>query len=294
MKNPRRIVPFVAIVVVATVGAPMIGALDWEERSLVHSQTLGSSYNPVGLSLFSKLGLSVPLYANLEGVLWDPAKVEVAVINRFTPAFDDFGGELYFEPIAVADVRARFVVRQMYETFGNGYAPLEGPDQNYGPSADLDRDARTGTMVEITPRLKFAAGPIVAFDSVTFRRVEMQKKSGESGWFYEPLADAPQENGDWQIGNSAAVLWNTPWAREKGPRQLLFGVDYSLMSVDMDDPEWQRVSLMAVWSAPDLFGESGPAFSLVGLLGGYLEHPYYDLADGEPYVAAQAGLTWTY
>ncbi len=269
-----------------------VGALDWGSRSLVHSQQLGTSMNPVGLSLSSRLALSVPLYRNLEGVLWDPAKVEVGVINRITPAFDDVGADIYLEPIAIADVRARFVVRQMFDGLGNGYTPLDGPDVNYGPSADLDKVTRTGTMVEIQPRFKIAAGPFVAFDQMTFRRVEMTEESGESGWFYEPLGDVAQKNGEWQIGNSAAVLWETPLG--KGARQVLVGVDYSLMSVAMDNPEWQRVSLMGAWNAPDLFGETGPAFSLIGIVGGYLEHRYYDLADGEPYLAMQAGLTWKY
>ncbi len=280
----------VGLLVVVSV-AP-VASLDWDGRSVVHSQQLGTSLNPVGLSLSSRLSLSVPLYRNLEGNLWDPAKVEIGVINRITPAFDDFGGELYFEPIAVADVRARFVVRQMFDALGNGYAPLEGPDVNYGPAADLERDTRAGTMVEISPRFKIAAGPVVAFNQATFRRVEMTEKSGESGWFYEPLGDVAQENGDWQLGNSAVVLWDTPLAQ--GPRQILFGLDYSLMSVDFDNPEWQRVSLMGVWSAPDLFSENGPAFSLVGIVGAQLEHRYYDLADGEPYLAVQAGVTWNY
>jgi hypothetical protein len=281
-------------IVLAGIVPGALFALDWDERSVVHSQQLGTSINPVGLSLFSRLSLSVPLYREAEGVLWDSAKVEAGVINRLTPAFDDVGAEFYFEPIAIADVRARFVVRQMFDGLGNGYAPLDGPDVNYGPAADLDRYTRMGTMVEINPRFKIAVGPIIAFDQVTLRRVEMTEKSDESGWFYEPLGDVAQENGDWQFGNSAVVLWDTPLAREGSPRQVLLGVDYSLMSVDMDDPEWQRVSLMAVWSAPDLFGEDGPAFSLVGLLGAPIEHRYYDLADGEPYVAMQAGLTWNY
>lgn len=292
MSSTRRLNRIVLFVGIALLIGPRAFAFDWDERALIHSQQLGTSYNPLGLSLQSRLSLQVPLYRNLEGVLWDSAKVEAGVINRLTPAFDDVGGEVYFEPIAVADVRARFVLRQMFDGLGNGYAPLDGPDVNYGPSADLDRYTRTGTMIEVVPRFKIALGPFVAFDSVTFRRVEMQEKDDESGWFYEPLGDVAQENGEWQLLNSAVVLWDTPLARES--RQFLIGVDYSLISVDMDDPEWQRVSLMSVWSAPDLFGGEGPAFSLIGILGGYLEHRYYSLADGEPYVAVQAGLTWTY
>lgn len=291
MVNHRR---FVLIVLVSILVPASLFAVDWENREIIHSQTLAASMNPLGLSLASKLALSVPLYQEMEGVLWDSAKVEIGAINRFTPAFDDVGAELYVEPIAVADVRTRVVFRQMFELFGNGYTPLEGPDVNYGPNAVLAQYNRTGWMVEIVPRFKVAFGQFVAFDSVTFRRVEMREMGSETGWFYEPLADAPQENGDWQIGNTAAILWDTPWIRERGPRQLLFGLDYSLMTVDMDDPEWQRLSLMTVWSAPDLFGETGPGFSIAGLLGGHLSHPYYDVMDGEVYVAVQAGVTWRY
>ncbi len=198
------------------------------------------------------------------------------------------------EPIAVADVRARFVFRQMFDALGNGYTPISGPDADYGPSADLDRYTRAGTMAEISPRLKIAGGGIVAFDQMTFRRVEMTEKNDDSGWFYEPLGDVAQENGDWQVGNSVAVLWDTPGPRSRGPRQVLVGVDYSLMTVNLDDPEWQRLSLMGIWNAPDLFGDAGPGITLIGIVGGYLDHLYYDLADGEPYVAFQAGATWRF
>ncbi len=86
MKTLRPFMRLLAVgfLVVGTVAS--LSAFDWEERSIVHSEQFGTSVHPLGLSLSSRLSLAVPMYRNLEGVLWDPAKVEIGVINRITPA----------------------------------------------------------------------------------------------------------------------------------------------------------------------------------------------------------------
>lgn len=286
-------------IVLALFVATNVTALDWAQRTIRHDQQLAATGNPIGLSLLSRLMLSVPLFDEAnekrQGVLWDSTRIEAGIVNRVTPAFDDIGVEAFIEPIAIFDVRARAVYRQMYTIAGNGYTPLPDADADYRPKADLDRFERGGMMVEVTPRLKGALGPVVVLNATTFRRVSMRIKSGESGVFYENLGDVAQENGQWQVTNGTTALWNFHHEEGgNGDTAVLLGIDYTLNSIEFRASEWQRLSVIALWNQDGLWGPQGPSITVTAIIGSYLDHRYFQTVDGEVYLVGQLGLAWTH
>ncbi len=278
---------FRLVLIVAFLVVPLAVA----SAQIVLSQNLAASVFPVGASAGTRVFYSLPLYggpeAGLTGVLWDNARVEAGINNQLTPAFDDLGVELFVEPIAVMDLRVRFARRWVYDTLGFGFIPLPEGGVSAPPAYDGDTFSRNGTVLEITPRVKAAAGPFVFLNALMFRQVRMDLREGESGWFYEPVSDEPVRSDDWIIQNGTILLYTIPTATDD---QVLAGLDNTLLWVTGDELRRWRISGMFVWATQRVV--PGAEFSLAVLVGGYPRHRAYRLESGEVYAALQTGLTW--
>lgn len=255
------------------------------------SQNVAASVNPPGASAVTRVVYGVPLWGGAEkgptGVLWDTAQVEGGLYNQFTPAFNDVGLEVFVEPIAVFDLRVRLAWRTMFNALGFGFTVLDAGGGNAPPDFDGPLFNRTGTMVEITPRLKAAVGPLVVLNPLTVRHVRMEEEPGESGWFYEPLADEPLGPHDWFIQNSTLVLYQLSSPPQD---QLLLGVDNTLGWASGDGLRRWRVAATGVWATKRVI--PGAELSLLVQVGGYPRHRAYSVASGDVYGAVQAGVAW--
>lgn len=257
---------------------------------VVLNQTLGASVHPLGVSLGTRAFYRMPLYTRRFGeqppLLLQNTRIEAGVSNQLTPAFNDVALDLYFEPLAILDLRVRYGWRQAYDAFGFGYMSLPAGGTVAPPDFSGDTTNRRGSLLEITPRVKAALGPVVFLNGVTLRRITMDQEEGESEWFYEPLSDEPLRRGDWIVQNASTLLYRLPVDTTD---QLLVGVDNTLLWADGDDLRRWRAAAMVVWATQRVVPSA--ELSLVAQVGAYPIHRAYQLSQGELYVALQAGIT---
>lgn len=248
-------------------------------QGLYTDHAIGGGINPTALALTSRLWYRIPLQEQ-RGILWDPAKLDLGVRNQLSPAFEEFGAYLYWEPVALFDFTATVAARQTITAFDAGFYELPDYDAPYDDLADTGGDeSKTGFRFTFAPRLKGAYGPIVAANELRVDIFDFGSNVPGAGdrYFYEPVYDTVLAFRDTVVANTFLFLYSvTPEVRVGG--------QYFLRHVPEASETNHRLTAMAVYARP--VGEELSLFA--ALLGGsYLRDRYHE---GALYLAGQVGI----
>jgi hypothetical protein len=211
--------------------------------------------NPTALGLTGSLERVVPLYTEREGLLWDSGQITPSLGVMTNPTFTDVVAQLYVEPIVFFDLTLAGGIRSFYTFAGLGFVPLEGYDADL-PSAtgdDFEGENQVGSFFSVTPRVKFAAGPILGTNA--FSATYHNFSGADSSHMEEPITLTAIETSDWVFSNTTRLLYplgeGAPGSQPR--RRLLFaaaGVEYNINWVPAassdDQPASHRVSAMGV------------------------------------------------
>ena len=119
------------------------------------------------------------------GPLWDPARVEAGLTNRWAPVFNDVAAYVYLEPTAAFDVTASVGYQVQYDGLidGAGYYRLTGYDED--PTDDISNRYATqgGTIIRIAPRFKFAMRRFVVSHTIQVTWVDYRTFAGDDDDF---------------------------------------------------------------------------------------------------------------
>jgi hypothetical protein len=248
-------------------------------RGLYTDHALQGGMHPAALALTSRLWYRIPLQEQ-RGVLWDPAKLDLGVRNQLSPAFEEFGAYLYWEPVALFDFTAIASVRQTITPFEAGFYELSGYDASYDNLADTGSDeSKTGFRFTFAPRLKAAYGPLLGANEL---RVEVfdfgsNVSGGGERYFYEPVYDTVLSFRDTVVANTFLILYAVT-------QELRLGGHYYLRHVPDAGETNHRLAAMAVYTR-SLRDHLSLFASLLG--GSYVEDRYYR---GDLYLAGQLGI----
>jgi len=249
------------------------------KAGLYTDHAIGGGMNPTALALTSRLWYRIPLQEQ-RGVLWDPAKLDLGVRNQLSPAFEEFGAYLYWEPVALFDFSATVAARQTITTFDAGFYELSDYDAPYDDLSNSGSDeSQTGFRFTFAPRLKGAYGPVVAVNEFRVDIFDFGSNVAGEGdrYFYEPVYDTVLSFRDTVVANTAILLYSVT-------SELRVGGQYYLRHVPDANETNHRLAAMAVYARP--VNEKLSLFA--ALLGGtYLDDRYYR---GDLYLAGQVGL----
>lgn len=263
-----------AVVWLTVLGTPAFAEeLRWEQ-----THTAAVQLNPLGASVLSQLRLSVPLWKERSGVLWDGTRVEAGLINQLTPAFDQLGVRLFVEPIAVFDVALVMAARLSYA--GLGFPSRELASYDGVPDEGRKRDTHVGSVARIVPRLKAAYGPFAMINATALTWTAFPEEEFPQGYLYEPVADAVVRTRDLVVANSTTIVWR----RSLGGAQLILGGEYLWQAVPNGGEPTQRVAAL---SALDAAIGNSTRLNAAVMVGVYPQHARFD---GHPYAALQVGL----
>lgn len=270
----RRIAPTVLLLLLITLPLPAQLA----RQGVYTDHTVGGGLNPTALAFTSRLWYRAPLREE-RGILWDPAKVDLGVRNQFSPAFEEFGAYVYWEPVAIFDLSAAVSFRRAFTAFGFGFQELESYDDSYRDLSDASDENRGGFRFTVTPRLKGAYAGFVAVNELRIDTFDFGSNVSEAGkrYFYEPVYDTVLKLRDTVVANTTILLYSlTP--------ELRLGGQYYLRHVPGSDRTSHRFSAMGIYARPLSDG-----MSLFGALlaGGYAADRY---RTGDLYLAGQVGL----
>ncbi len=219
------------------------------------------------------------------GPLWDPARIEVGLTNRWAPVFNDVAAYVYFEPIAAFDVTASVGYQVQYDGLldGAGYYRLTGYDED--PTDDISNRYTTqgGTIIRVAPRFKFAMRRFVASHTIQMTWVDYRTFASDDDdfdFFLDGgggIDEVLNERGVWIQNNSFVFYAATPG--------LLVGVNSTVDGVPDADRRNVKLAAASVYTRALRRNWN---LQLVALAGTYVSHRWLE---GEPDITLVVDFT---
>jgi hypothetical protein len=204
---------------------------------LVFTQSIGGILNPLGFLSESRVLYRMPLSRDT-GILFNSTKLELGIVNEWSPADEMPGIAFNIEPIALFNIWVKAGLYEQYRLFGFGYRKLDGKNGPYHDSiiADITRENRTGSRITVAPSLKMKAGPVIVADNVTCNRIDL---FNTEEYFYEIRTALPHYSHDFNFINDLIVLYE--WSS-----RLRTGVNYNLVYVHGTEVRQQKLGAMVI------------------------------------------------
>gem|GEM_PF-1301874 len=197
----NAIAPFLVIVFCTT-------AQD-SEPGLFFSQSIGASYNPLGIILDSRLCYKSPLVRNT-GLLWKSTNIQAGIQNEWTPADNVASARFSIEPVAFFELVCKAGFYNMYNLFGYGCYRFASSANAYGPDVqrNLKPDNARGYWISVAPTIKAKFGRIIALNTLTISGLGLNG----TGYFLEVRSYLPHRATDIDIADDAYLLAEClPW-----------------------------------------------------------------------------------
>jgi hypothetical protein len=191
------------------------------EKGLFFQPNVAASYNPLGVLLDTRLYYRLPLSTSKD-ILWESTKLDVGLINEWTPADNMLGLWCNIEPIAVFDLTVKAEYYKVYRMFGYGYYKLGGPTSAYDDNSlkSLSRGSRDGYWISAAPTLKVKVASFIAADQVTINRMDL----GDDGYYLEWRSFTIHYSRDVDVLNNLYLLY-------EHDKEISVGVNHSLQWV---------------------------------------------------------------
>ena len=222
--------------------AASLAAQSEATKGITLRNSIGAALNPTGASLSTHVYYTEPLYDQPEGRLWKSARTEIGLSNTFSPAYDDISLNVFVEPIAVFDFRSKLGVRYAYDMLGYGFTPVSSYDEPYKSAGKLSSETKTGFFMELTPRFKFALGPLFFVNAFSWNIYSFyyDEPAESSRYYYEPTHDVILHEKDSLYNNTATLLYSLP---PGSSAKLIAGLTHDLLYVDGSGYRSQKLSL---------------------------------------------------
>lgn len=200
---------------------------------LVMSMQLAGRINPLGLELFTRLGMQRRLFASEKNIFRDNFFF-FGIMPRFSPVYGRVGPGIEIQPLSM------FNLRMTVETVG--FFPVLGYTTSYASaSADFSDSSRdraekakqnygpTGVHAMIEPTLSARVGPIALRVRSSIEYWRMTLKNGDRVW-YEPQLDTLLPANGWLFAQDWDLLYLTRF-------RFVAGLRYSMVMplYDKDD-----------------------------------------------------------
>ncbi len=267
MVRLKRIFLFLLIIIHTIHSQPI-------EKGAYFTQTLGLSYNPLGLLLKSGLKYRLPLVKK-EGILWESTKIEMGIQNELSPTDDLLALRLCFVPIAFFELTLQGGPYVMYRHLGFGYCNWEGPDvfYDYDDMENVPRHTETGYWFSIAPALKLKVSSIVFVNSLKFDILSI----GEEGYYLERRTYSLRKYKDTDIIDDTYLFF-------KLNEKIMIGANYHFLKVFSTDYFSQRVcgSVLLTPRLKSFYRSFG-----IVIIGVYLKDKVFK---AKPYIGLQVGF----
>jgi hypothetical protein len=209
---------------------------DKTEPGLYFSQSVGASWDPLGVILDSRLFYRNSL-VNKNGILWESTKFDAGLQNEWTPADNVISARVEMEPIAVFSLVCKAGFYNMYNALGYGCFRLDSPNEAYGPQAQKSMkpaNAR-GYWVSAAPTLKGKVWRLILMNTTTLNQLALNG----SGYFLEVRSYLPHRTLDLDVINDTYLLAEcTPW--------LMAGLTHHYVYVKETSVVSQQVCAMGI------------------------------------------------
>lgn len=201
-------------------------------------QSIGASYNPLGLEFASIFYYTIPLIKS-NNILFESTKIETGFDNRFTPADERFLIFFKIEPIAFFDIKIRFGLMQTYDLFNFGFARVENYSSEYDSKAlsNITQENKTGYWGDCSFRLKLMIGNIIFINSFFINYVNF---GSTNKYFYERHQDVILKYTDYTINNDTILIY-------KFNENYLSGINFFNMYVPDSEYLQRTLSLLFIY-----------------------------------------------
>jgi hypothetical protein len=244
------------------------------QQGIYNYNSLGGSYNPLGVLLDNRITMRFPLSART-GILWESTKLDIGIQNTWTPTDDIAGLRVTVVPVALFSLTATAGFFGMYTGLGYGLYSFPSATSRYGSSLpkDADRQSATGAWLSLEPELKLKISRLIIVNTFTANYLSLNR----SGYFLELRSYSLHKTTDVDIINNANLLFEFN-------KSFLAGGTYRYLRVFGTGIESHRVAALAIILFPS--SKLGNTF-LATTAGAYLADPAFGQS---PYLGLMAGM----
>ncbi|MCO4743938.1 MAG: hypothetical protein KC912_04060 [Proteobacteria bacterium] len=232
-----------------------------DEPSWVLRQQVAVAGFPTGLMSDTRFSVMTPLTRN-DSIVFQSTYARAGVRAIVTPAFSEVGPRIGIAPIDVFDVEAHVMAVSWYSK-SVGMLPFDTVANTRARERNARDDgfATTGIVTFVNPTVKVKVGPVIIFDTFTWRHLRIKQPDGVTSEFtYEPFDDLVVGWTDHTFDHQAAALyeikhsdegpsyrvgltWRDKWAHASGQRNMTAGAMAAIRPGN--PPAWPTFVLFA-------------------------------------------------
>lgn len=222
MAQPRTL-PFVALAFLAAAPLATTEEIAPGRSVRIVDESLGASYNPLGLQHVLGVRWTRPLFRTSSPLLQD-AHLAGGLTHTLTPSYTRVGAWLEVAPMSVLSVRTGIEPGIYFGTF-KSLKSYESYDSCLASGCGGARRAGSGARLSVSPTVRLRLG---AFAAASAASVEWWWSSAAGPFFYEPSRDTLlRSSGDRLLTVSTVLVRQVP----RGGGELTYGVSHDVTEV---------------------------------------------------------------
>ena len=248
------------------------------EKGVFYNQSMGLSWNPLGVLIDSKITGRIPLHPSKNEILWKSTRIELSIQNEWTPADNLLSLSYTIEPIALFNVMFKAGYYAMFDGLGFGCFRMDSNKRSYNASAKKNgiTNNADGLWLSINPSIRLQIKKLIIFDNIAINKIHI---NGER-YFLEVRSNLVHAVSDVDIVNDFMAFY-------KFNDILMSGIRYRYINVLKGKSNSQLLCLASVVqpAAPKFKG-----FWLFISVGAYLSDPenkgkeYFGILAGKEFV----------
>jgi hypothetical protein len=148
-----------------------------------YNQSIGASWNPLGLLIDGKIVKRFALYPSKDGILWESGKMEFALRDEWTPVDNIFSFVYALQPIAFFNLTLRAGFFSQFNELGYGCFRLGSPNGKYTESTrkKVGYGDAYGYWLSLNPTIKLKIKNIVVVNDFAANSIKIDG----TGYYHE-------------------------------------------------------------------------------------------------------------
>lgn len=264
-----KIAAFCLLAIILSAGITRAGESGRRTKLLLQNGFSARS-TPAGFGDNISLAL-MRYYSDSDSIVFRNNHIGAGISDDISPASNEIGAYLEFEPIAVFNLRVQYNYVNYFGMF-SAIVLFPTRDANYssGIMNHIDNDniiAATGTHLKIMPTLQAEFKRVIMTNMSSFEWFDIN----ENGYFYEPTNDMLMKTKEYFFSNMTILGYQIRGSGDND--RMIIGTRYSYLRAESSSKQRQQLDGAFIWMMGDKrwFMEKP---RLVFVAGGFLEDRY--------------------
>ena len=176
-------------------------------NGLYVSQNLGFSYNQLKAQANTKIFYRLPLFTSHSNAIFQNAKIDMGIENKFTTSGELIGGFANFTPFSFFSLRVSAYFNLMHDAFNMGYLPLDTGNTDAVSAATFfatDKSSAVGFSFSVTPMFYYSFKHVLVANILNLNFITL----GDAAFYYDENTARIHAKNDLEIENDLYLMGN--------------------------------------------------------------------------------------